>query len=184
MLDRSSVLYLHVFRRPALFISSLFTTTYCFTVISLIALSVLITTSLEELLAYLAYFSWSPEMQGEGPVWERNIVTQWLSRVLTTLMSSRYTLEMASSSSKPHGWNFIILYRNSIICFILAENYFYLFLWIVHCGMFNYLFTHSIHRYERCMYVSQESNMPLATRFPSSSGSFQYAFCASWCAVH
>ena len=155
------------------------TTTYCFTVISLIALSVIITTSLEELLAYLAYFSWSPEMQGEGPVWERNIVTQWLSRVLTTLMSSKYTLEMASSSSKLHGWNFIILYRNYIICFILAVNYFYLFR-----GMFNYLFTHSIHRYERCMYVSQESNMPLATRFPSSSGSFQYTFCASWCAVH
>ena len=75
---------------------------------------------------------------------------KWLARVLTTLMSSKYTLEMASSSSKPHGWNFIILYRNYIICLIWTFwlRIIYLFFGIVHCGMFNYLFTHSVHRYE------------------------------------
>src|ERR1700722_19352954 len=82
-------------------------------------------------------------------------------------MSSRYTLRDGLELFQASWLEFIILYRNYIICFILAVNYFYLFR-----GMFNYLFTHSIHRYERCMCVSQESNMPLATRFPSSSGPF------------
>src|ERR1700735_1670792 len=74
-------------------------------------------------------------------------------------MSSRYTSRDGLELFQASWLEFIILNRNYIICFILAVNYFYLFR-----GMFNYLFTHSIHRYERCIYVSQESNMPLATR--------------------
>ena len=88
-------------------------------------------------------------MQGEGPVCERNIVTQWLSRVL-------YTLEMASSSSKPHGWNFIILYRNYIICLIWTFwlriiSIYFSELYIVEC-LITYLPILSIGMSDVCMF--------------------------------